>query len=77
MQTNFKIHGLERRILKKEYSQLKSFVKNNSYFNQMEKDMYEFGLGSKPQYDEENQKFLNKIKKRIEEIEKILKEEND
>lgn len=77
MQTNFKIHGLERRILKKEYSKLKTFVKYDSYFNQMEQDMYEFGLGSKPQSDEENQKFLNKLKKRMEEIEKLLKEEND
>jgi len=36
----YKIHGEERRSLKKELSLLKSFVKNFWYYHQLEKDMY-------------------------------------
>lgn len=36
----YKIHGLERRQLKKELALLKSFVKNFWHYHQLDKDMY-------------------------------------
>lgn len=36
----YKIHGKERRTLKKELAELKSFVKNFWYCYQLEKDMH-------------------------------------
>lgn len=38
-QPTYKIHGEDRRILKKELSELKSFVKNFWYYHQLDKDM--------------------------------------
>jgi hypothetical protein len=38
----FKIHGIERRILKKELSNLKLFVKDFWHFHQLDKDMSSF-----------------------------------
>lgn len=46
----YKIHGLERRNLKKELSSLKQFEKNFWYFHQLEKDMCDFYNGHSEDY---------------------------
>jgi hypothetical protein len=38
----YKINGLERRKIKKNLSELKSFVKNFWYHHNLDKDMYSF-----------------------------------
>lgn len=38
----YKIHGKERRVLKKELGSLKRYVKNFWYYHQMDKDMSSF-----------------------------------
>ena len=77
MQTNNKVSGTERRILKKEYSELKSMVKNNWRFEEMENDMYLFGIGSKPLPHEKQEEFVAKWQKRMSDIEFLLSEQND
>jgi hypothetical protein len=77
MQTNNKISGTARRVLKKEYSELKSMVKNNSRFEQMENDMYQIGIGSKPMSHEKQEEFVVKWQKRMLDIEFLLSEQND
>ena len=77
MQTNNKVSGTARRILKKEYSELKSKVKNNWRFEEMENDMYLFGIGSKPMSHEKQEEFVAKWKKRMSDIEFLLSEQNE
>ena len=77
MQTNNKVSGTARRILKKEYSELKSMVKNNWRFEEMENDMYLFGIGSKPLPHEKQEEFVAKWQKRMSDIEFLLSEQND
>ena len=77
MQTNNKVSGTARRILKKEYSELKSMVKNNCRFEEMENDMYLFGIGSKPLPHEKQEEFVAKWQKRMSDIEFLLSEQND
>ena len=38
----YKIHGIERRQLKKELGELKRYVKNFWYYHQLDKDMTSF-----------------------------------
>lgn len=38
----FKIHGSDRKLLKKELNTLKSFAKNFWYYHQLDKDMTSF-----------------------------------
>lgn len=42
----FKIHGLQRKHLKKELSALKSYVKNFWHYHQLDKDMCSFYGGT-------------------------------
>ena len=77
MQTNNKVSGTARRIFKKEYSELKSMVKNNWRFEKMENDMFLFGIGSKPMSHEKQEEFVAKWKKRMSDIEFLLSEQND
>ena len=77
MQTNNKVSGTARRILRKEYSELKSKVKNDWRFEEMENDMYLFGIGSKPMSHEKQEEFVAKCKKRMSDIEFLLSEQND
>ena len=77
MQTNNKVSGTARRILKKEYSELKSMVKNNWRFEQMENDMFLFGIGNRPISHEKQEEFVAKWQKRMADIEFILSEQNE
>lgn len=70
----YKIHGIERRQLKKELGELKRYVKNFWYYHQLDKDMTSF-YGSKegfPMSDDEAQKRVDKAKKQIQELEDRL-----
>ena len=77
IKTNNKVSGTARRILKKEYSELKSMVKNNWRFEQMENDMFFFGIGSKPMPHEKQEEFVAKWQNRMFDIEILLSEQND
>ena len=77
MQTNNKVSGTARRILKKEYSELKSKVKNNWRFEEMENDMYLFGIGIKPMSHEKQEEIVAKWEKRMYDIQVLLSEQND
>lgn len=69
----YKIHGKERRVLKKELSALRSYVNSFSYHDQLDKDMYEF-YGGKGDVisDEESNRILNETKRKIKVIEEVL-----
>ena len=77
MQTNNKVSGTARRILRKEYSELKSKVKNNWRFEQMENEMFLFGIGIKPMSHEKQEEFVAKWEKRMYDIQVLLSEQND
>jgi len=77
MQTNFKIHGQERRKLKYQYSELKSLVKNSGMCVQMGRDMYSFYGGNKPLSDEENEAFVQRWTTEMETIKLKLEEEHE
>jgi len=69
------IHGIERRRLKKELSELKQFSKWFLYYHQLDKDMTSF-FGSTEDYpmtDEEAQRKLIQTNLKIKEIEEKLK----
>lgn len=57
----FKIHGTERRKLKKELAELKSFVKTFWYYHTLDKDMASFygKSGGYPMSDENAQSIFN------------------
>ena len=70
----YKIHGIERRRLKKELSELKSYVRNFWRYHQLDKDMTSFFGGKEgyPMSDDEAQKRVDKAKKQIEQHEDRL-----
>ena len=71
----YKIHGLERRKLKKELAETKHFVKNFWYFYQLEKDMHKiYGLDTeeKMMTKKQAQKMLDRANLKITEIEQRL-----
>lgn len=70
----YKIHGLERRQLKKELGKLKRYVKNFWYYHQLDKDMTSFygGKDGFPMSDDEAQKRVDGAKKQIEQLENRL-----
>lgn len=70
----YKIHGLERRVLKKELAELKSFVKNYWYYHQLDKDMYAiYGCDdSKLLRDKEAQIKLDNTEIKIKQLEERL-----
>ena len=67
----YKIHGIERRQLKKELAELKLYVKNFWYYHQLDKDMASFYGGKEgfPMSDNEAQKRVDKAEKQIQELE--------
>ena len=70
----YKIHGIERRQLKKELGELKRYVKNFWYYHQLDKDMASFygGKDGFPMSDDEAQKRVDEAKKQIQELENRL-----
>ena len=56
----YKIHGLERRKLKKELASLKSFEKNFWYFHQLDKDMASFFNSNSDGYPMNDSLAMNK-----------------
>lgn len=70
----YKIHGNERRVLKKELSEIKSFIKNFWHYHQMDKDMSNFygNSGGYPMCDEDAQKIYDKNLNEIKNIEHLL-----
>ena len=46
-------------------------------FEEMENDMFLFGIGSKPMSHEKQEEFVAKWKKRMSDIEFLLSEQND
>lgn len=70
----FKIHGAQRKQVKKELSQLKSFVKNFWYYHQLDKDMASF-YGDKegfPMSDEQAKKKVDDANLKIKVLEEQL-----
>lgn len=69
----YKINGLERRKLKKELSELRSYVKNFWYYHNLDKDMYSFyspndsslmsDVDAKTLYDSKNDEIKDIIKR--------------
>lgn len=70
----YKIHGIERRQLKKEIGELKRYVKNFWHYHQLDKDMTSFygGKDGFPMSDDKSQERVNKAKKQIQELENML-----
>lgn len=64
----YKVSGLERRVLKKELSVLKTYVKNFWHYQDID-NVYGGGLT-----EEECKNTLDKCKKKIEDLEKELSE---
>ena len=70
----YKIHGIERRQLKKELGELKRYVRNFWHYHQLDKDMTSF-YGYKdgyPMSDDEAQQRVDKAKNQIEQLEERL-----
>ena len=69
----YKINGLERRKLKKELSELRSYIKTFWYYHNLDKDMYSFyspndsslmsDANAKILYDSKNDEISDIIKK--------------
>lgn len=70
----YKIHGKERRELKKELSLLKSSVKKFWYYHQLDKDMASFYGSSEgyPMSDENAQKIYDRNCNKITNLEYLL-----
>lgn len=70
----YRIHGKERRVLKKELGELKRFIKNFWYYRQLDKDMSHFYGGSEnyPMSDEDAQKVYDKNCIKIQNLEYLL-----
>ena len=70
----FKIHGLERRLLKKKLGELKRHVKNFWHYHQLDKDMASFYGGSDkyPMNDDKAKKIYDKTTMEIKELEEKL-----
>ena len=71
MEPIYKIHGFERKELKKELSSIKSFLKYFWHYHNLDKDMTSFygGCDGYPMSDEDAQKKYDEKLKQIEEIE--------
>jgi hypothetical protein len=70
----YKINGTERRVLKKELSNLRRFVKNFWHFHQIDKDMADF-YGSNswfPMSDEDAKKKFDETNNKIKKLEEEL-----
>jgi hypothetical protein len=70
----YRINGIERRKLKKELSELKSFLKNYFHYHQLDKDMVSF-YGESEQYpmsDNEAEKRYIEILSEVKELEERL-----
>lgn len=74
MNPQYKINGDERRVLKKELSELKSYSKNFWYYHQLDKDMSSFygGSGDFPMSDEKAKEKFDIANIKIKEIEERL-----
>lgn len=71
----YKIHGLERRKLKKELSELKKYTNNFWYYHQLDKDMcsfYNCTTEGYPMSDEEAQKKFDNTHIEIKKLEEKL-----
>jgi hypothetical protein len=70
----YRINGIERRKLKKELSELKSFLKNYFYYHQLDKDMVSFYGGSEqyPMSDNDVEKRYIEILSEVKELEERL-----
>jgi len=65
----FKIYGIERRKVKKELSELNSYVKNFWYFHQLDKDMASFyGGEERLMNDVDAQQKIDQAKNKIKEL---------
>lgn len=73
-QPTYKIHGSERRELKKELAKLKSHMKNFWYYHQLDKDMASFYGGSEnyPMTDVEANEKFNQANLKVKNLEKKL-----
>jgi hypothetical protein len=72
----FKIHGLERRKLKREVAEKKSFLRNFWHMHQLDKDMAYFYGSSEdfPMNDERAEEIYNRTEAEIVKLENSLKE---
>jgi hypothetical protein len=70
----FKIHGTQRRQIKKEISELKSYVKNFWYYHQLDKDMASFYGGKEgfPMSDKQAQKKVDNAVLKIKALDERL-----
>jgi hypothetical protein len=70
----YKIHGSERRELKKELAKLKSHMKNFWYYHQLDKDMTSFYGGSEkyPMSDVEANEKFNQANLKVKNLEEKL-----
>ena len=75
-QPQFKIHGDERRKLKHELAQEKSFLKTFWHYHNLDTDMASFygGSGDFPMSDEMAEEMYDKRKEKVERLEKVLQE---
>lgn len=75
-QPQFKINGDERRKLKRELSQEKSFLKTFWHYHNLDKDMASIygGSGDFPMSDERAEEMYNQRKEKVERLEKVLQE---
>ena len=75
-QPQFKIHGDERRKLKHELAQEKSFLKTFWHYHNLDKDMASIygGSGDFPMSDERAEVVYNQRKEKVERLEKVLQE---
>lgn len=70
----YKIHGSERRQVKKELNKLKRHVKNFWFYHQLDKDMVSFYGGKEgyPMSDDEAQKRVDNANTKIKALEERL-----
>lgn len=75
-QPQFKIHGDERRKLKHELAQEKSYLKNFWHYHTLDKDMASIygGFGGFPMSDERAEEIYNQHKEKVDKLEKLLSE---
>lgn len=69
----YKIHGIERRKVKKDLGELKYFVKNFWFYHQLDKDMTSIYGGKEgyPMSDDKAEKMYSQTNEKI----KVLEEE--
>ena len=76
MNPTYKIHGKERRKIKKELAELKSYVKDFWFLHQLDKDMaWFYGCeGDYPMSDEKAKILYDRANQKIKELESKLSE---